>query len=72
MVKHIEELEKINDFIHKVLVDLLFKFLPEYQEHFEMENNEHDISFSDIYLFMNEFASYIADEIERDPKKVFL
>ena len=66
-----DELKNINDFIYNVLVDLLFKFLPEYRAIFELENNEYNPS-SGIYLFMNEFASFLCNEIEKDPKSIIV
>ena len=64
-----DELRNINDFTYKVLADLLFKILPEYRTFFELENNKYDFS-SGVYLFMNEFTSFLCNEIEKDPKSV--
>lgn len=61
-----EELNNINEFIFNALADLLFKIIPEYRTVFEKENNEHYHS-SGVYLFMNEFASFLCNEIGKNP-----
>jgi len=61
-----DELKKINDFIYRILANLLFKMIPEYRMIYVLENNEDDFS-SGVYLFMNEFASFLSNEIEKDP-----
>lgn len=66
-----DELENIDDFTYKVLVDLLFKILPEYRAIFETENIGDDFS-SGVYLFMNEFTLFLCDEIEKDPKGIIV
>lgn len=66
-----DELKNIDDFIYKVLADLLFKILPEYRTIFELENDEYNLS-SGVYLFMNEFTSFLCNEIEKDPKSVIV
>jgi len=69
--KEMDELKNINDFIYKILADLLFKILPEYRTIFELENNEYNLS-GGVYLFMNEFASFLCKEIEKDPKSIIV
>ncbi|WP_426295684.1 DUF7674 family protein [Dyadobacter endophyticus] len=58
-----DELNKIDDFIYRSLMDLLFNMAPECQGIFKLEYNFP----GGVYLFMNEFASFLSSEIEKDP-----
>ncbi len=62
-----DELEKIDDLTNKILANLLFKMLPEYQKFYEHENIGNDLNVGG-YLFMNEFASFLSSEIIRNPQ----
>lgn len=70
-MKEMDELKSINDFIYKVLTDLLFEILPEYRTFFDSENIKFDFS-DGVYLFMNEFASFLCNELEKDPGSVIV
>ena len=62
----LDALKKINKNILRILANLLFQRIPEYKKKYELENNA--IDFTDgVYLFMNEFASFLCNEIEKDP-----
>lgn len=63
-----DELNKIDEFICQSLVDLLFNMVPECKDIFKFE-----YSFpGGVYLFMNGFASFLSDEIEKDPMSVIV
>jgi len=61
-----EELNKIDDFIYKTLNDLLFDAVPEFKTVFELDSSNYNFS-GGLYLLMNEFASFLAKEIEIEP-----
>jgi len=61
-----EELIRIDDFIYKTLNDLLFDAVPEFQTAFELDSSKYNFS-GGVYLLMNEFASFLAKEIEIEP-----
>ncbi|SEI52149.1 hypothetical protein SAMN05216327_102199 [Dyadobacter sp. SG02] len=58
-----DELNKIDYFISQSLVNLLFNMVPECRCVFKFENNFP----GEVYLFMNEFASFLSGEIEKSP-----
>lgn len=66
-----DELNKINDFIYRIIANLLFNMIPEYRIIYVLENIEDDFS-SGVYLFMNEFASFLSNEIEKDPTSIIV
>lgn len=61
-----DELKKIDDLVNNILADILFRMVPEYQAFYEQENVEDDLYFEG-YLFMNEFATFLCDELVRNP-----
>jgi hypothetical protein len=61
-----DALKKIDEFIFRILSNLLFKIIPEYQIFCESENKKNDFS-NGVYLFMNEFALFLSNEIEKEP-----
>lgn len=66
-----DELKKIEDVTNKFLMELLFTMVPEYQLYYEQENNVDDL-FIGRYLFMNDFASFLSDEIIQNPQSVIV
>ena len=66
-----DELKKIDDFTFEVLEKLLLKNLPEYRAIIELENKEDHHSFG-VYLFLNDFSSFLCNEISRDPESDFV
>ncbi|MFC1223060.1 hypothetical protein ACFE6N_04580 [Pedobacter sp. BG31] len=58
-----KELLTIDDFIYKTLNDLLFNAVPEFKTVFELNNSNYNFS-GGVYLLMNEYASFLANEIE--------
>lgn len=63
-----DELNRIDDFTCRSLVALLFNMVSEYQTICKFENNFP----GGVYLFMNEFASFLSCEIEKDPTSIIV
>lgn len=60
------DLEKIDYYIYKKLVSILIKMVPEYKTIIEHRYSLKDLPNGGIYLFMNEFATYLSNEIKKN------
>jgi hypothetical protein len=66
------ELEQIDDYIYRMLVSLLLKMVPEYKSIYERNYSLENLPDIGVYLFMNEFATCLSDEIRKDSSSNFV
>jgi hypothetical protein len=66
------ELEQIESDIYRMLVILLLRTVPEYKTIFEQNCSLENLPEKGVYLFMNEFAAYLTDEIKKEPSSSFV
>ena len=62
-----DELNRIDDFTSRILVDLLFDMVSECRATLKFDNSP-----GGVYLFMNEFASFLSSEIEKNPSSLIV
>lgn len=65
------ELKEIDIFIFNTLRNVLYEKLPEYKDILDLQGDSIYSSEYNIYLFMNEFASYLVSRIIEDRTSVF-